>query len=75
MKLRRLMQIAVRDKAYQRAALCVTAKLPGRWTLWVKTGSALVEHKNSASPPKPDICALGRSFLANTKANAGRKCE
>jgi hypothetical protein len=26
--------------------------------LRVKTGSALVEHKISASPPKPDICAL-----------------
>src|SRR4029453_3484838 len=24
----------------------------------VKTGSALVEHKISASPPKPDFCAL-----------------
>ena len=27
-------------------------------TASVKTGSALVEHKISASPPKPDICAL-----------------
>src|SRR5262249_42245442 len=26
--------------------------------LWVKTGSALVEHKISASPPKPDISAF-----------------
>jgi hypothetical protein len=27
-------------------------------TRWVKTGSALVEQKISASSPKPDICAL-----------------
>jgi len=25
---------------------------------FAKAGSALVEHKISASPPKPDICAL-----------------
>src|SRR5215469_16807708 len=31
----------------------------------VKTGSALVEHKISASPPKPDICALMSTRASN----------
>jgi hypothetical protein len=35
MTLRRLMQLPVEDKAYQRAALCVTAKLARQMTLWV----------------------------------------
>jgi len=37
----------------------------------VKTGSALVEHKISASPPKPDICALmsTRTSLASEPFN------
>ena len=34
--------------------------------LRVRTGSALVEHKISASPPKPDICAL-----MSTRSNCG----
>src|SRR5215467_1779343 len=35
-----------------------TSGLPACGPVPVKTGSALVEHKISASPPKPDICAL-----------------
>jgi hypothetical protein len=35
MKLRRLMQLPVEDKAYQRAALCVTAKLARQVQRWV----------------------------------------
>jgi transposase InsO family protein len=33
---------------------------PGLCQQRVKTGLALVEHKMSASPPKPDICAFPR---------------
>jgi hypothetical protein len=33
-------------------------KFGGQCLLRVKTGSALVEQKISASSPKPDICAL-----------------
>jgi hypothetical protein len=35
---------------------------------WVKTGSALVEHKISASSPKPDICALMSNALVGALA-------
>jgi hypothetical protein len=35
MKLRRLMELPVEDKAYQRVALCVTTKWDPHMTLWV----------------------------------------
>src|SRR5262249_39304742 len=37
---------------------CAAGFQSGLCRRWVKTGSALVEHKISASRPKPDICAL-----------------
>jgi hypothetical protein len=42
--------------------------------LRVKTGSAPVEHKVSASPPKPDICAL-MSTRSNCDPAQTLKCS
>jgi len=54
-----------RNKAYQSAALRVTAKLARRCRRWVKTGSALVEHKISASPRKlTSACLMSTQALA-----------
>jgi hypothetical protein len=36
---------------------CITAKSIVEWQRWITTGSALAEHKISASSPKPDIYA------------------
>jgi hypothetical protein len=41
----------------QRASL-LSGTTPHHVCCGFKTGIALAEHKNSASPPKPDICAL-----------------
>src|SRR5262245_4276645 len=46
------------QRQYSSLADFVAVRNTGRRRSWVKTGSALVEHKISASPPKPDIRAL-----------------
>jgi hypothetical protein len=45
-------------RQHRRGGDCTTAAAYLQCLRWVKTGGALVEHKISASSPKPDICAL-----------------
>jgi hypothetical protein len=61
MKLRRLMQNRPsRDKAYQRAALCVTAKLIVEWPLGVKKRRTIAPTEFAGCPPsspkRPNLC-------------------
>jgi hypothetical protein len=70
MKLRRLMQLPVEDKAYQRAALCVTAKLARQVQRWVKRFRS-IRHRHS-----PDVRFGPKATgLVRLGAESGEKRE